>query len=106
MRGHGLSTNKTQKDTLNLQNTSADIVHDIYSRNISELTIIAHGCSGKLAMTIASHHPEIVKNLILINTSPYSTVPDNLGNPQAWIYQKIKECLNLTFPSKYSNKED
>jgi len=47
--------------------------------------LVGHGSGGKLAMTMASHFPDIVQNVVLINSTPYSTVPDTIGNPQAYI---------------------
>lgn len=81
MRGHGKSPNNNTY--LNFQKNVNDLVHDIYNRKLENVTIVGHGSGGKIALSLASKHPEIISNLVLLNTTTYSTVPDDMGNPQA-----------------------
>lgn len=73
-----------------------DLMHTIFQHDLTNLTLVGHGAGGKLALTMASHYPELINKIVVINTTPFSTVPDTIGNPQAYIYYSITQALNMT----------
>lgn len=75
MPGHGQSG---WRDPLNLDAIAQDIVLWIQEYAIENVTLVGHSQGGMIAMRIAAQHPELIKHLILVNTSARAEYPERL----------------------------
>ncbi len=68
-RNHGRSHHSNEYNYKLLCN---DLYDFIKSHNIENPTILGHSMGGKTAMHFANKYPEFVKNLIIVDISPFS----------------------------------
>jgi len=68
-RNHGRSPHFDEHNYKLLCNDLYDFILD---KNIIKPTILGHSMGGKTAMFFANKYPEIVKNLIIVDISPFS----------------------------------
>ncbi|WP_026476461.1 intracellular short-chain-length polyhydroxyalkanoate depolymerase [Alkaliphilus transvaalensis] len=83
LRGMGKSTYYNRFDTL--QELAEDIKVFIDRKNLNNLTVVGWSTGGGVAMELAANYPDLVKNLILLDSVSYLGYPiwkkDEQGNP-------------------------
>lgn len=85
MPGHGVST---WRDGLDLDGIAEDIALWIAEHGARPATIVSHSQGGMIAMRIAARYPDVVRRLVLVNTSARAEFSDRIG---AW--QKRRAAL-------------
>lgn len=101
--GFGLSDKPKDYD-YSTQNHSKTLEEFILQQNLTNLTLVVHDFGGPIGLNFAIHHPERVKNLIILNSWLWSSEND----PD---YIKLKRVLkspilpflyrNLNFSPKF-----
>lgn len=88
MPGHALSG---WRDQLNLDAIADDITLWIKEYGLEKVTLVGHSQGGMIAMRMAAEHPELIKNLVLINTSAREEYPERISS---WCEREKKLRLN------------
>lgn len=93
LRGFGESTYHQPIDLLD--DFKEDLVLFADHFNLSNITVVGWSTGGGVAMLMAAEHPELVKNLVLIETVSYKGYPifrkDEKGQPIIGEYYNSKE---------------
>lgn len=72
LRNHGRSFHH---ETMNFDVMCEDIIQVLHHLELKQTNIIGHSLGGKVAMHLASEHPEFVKKLIVVDVAPYAYPP-------------------------------
>ena len=76
MPGHG---NSGWRDGLDLDAIADDIALWIIENNMSKVTLVGHSQGGMIALRIANKYPQLLKKLVLVNTSVQEEAPSRLS---------------------------
>ncbi|MCK5697293.1 MAG: alpha/beta fold hydrolase [Gammaproteobacteria bacterium] len=69
LRNHGQSTHDGVMDYPTM---AEDVLRFIQDKKLNSVTIIAHSMGGKVAMTLALAHPQVVNKLVVVDIAPIS----------------------------------
>jgi pimeloyl-ACP methyl ester carboxylesterase len=81
MPGHGISTWRTG---LTLDGIAEDIGLWLEENNATPATIVGHSQGGMIALRLAARFPQLVDQLILVNTSAQAEPPERLPKWRKW----------------------
>ena len=87
LRNHGKSPHS---DEFNYEVMAEDVFHMITNEGLQEANILGHSMGGKVAMTLASNRPTLVKKLIVVDIAPKQYPPHH-----AQIFEGFRS-VNLT----------
>lgn len=76
-RGHGLSTNVGDAAAYGFSSLAADLAAWIAAKVGPPVDLLGHSMGGRLALDVALDHPELVRSLILMDTSAHHFVTDS-----------------------------
>ena len=72
VRNHGLSPWKEDMEYANIANEIIDLIKSL---NIEKIDLLGHSMGGKIAMSCALLHPEIIHSVIAADIAPVTYVP-------------------------------
>lgn len=99
-RGHGLSTNVGSVDAYSIKQMSNDVIALIDAHAGGSVTLLGHSLGGRVALEVALERPDLLRSLILMDTSAWSfkptdpTMSEIVGN----IFREIDETGDLQLP--------
>ncbi len=67
LRNHGDSDHA---ESMNYKDMSEDIRHFLTANQLEEISILGHSMGGKVAMTFALSHAELVKQIVVLDIAP------------------------------------
>ena len=73
MRNHGDSDHH---DSMSYREMAEDVVRYVQQRNISRVTVLGHSMGGKIAMALATLHPDKIDGLIVVDAPPKNAKRD------------------------------
>jgi pimeloyl-ACP methyl ester carboxylesterase len=74
-RGHGRSTRTGHLDGYTIEQLSADLAAFLNAVGEGPVDLLGHSMGGRVVMGLALDHPELVRSLILMDTSAWSFLP-------------------------------
>ncbi len=74
-RGHGHSTKTGQLDGYTIEQLSADLAAFIEAVGEGPVDLLGHSMGGRVVMTMVLARPDLVRSLILMDTSAWSFLP-------------------------------
>jgi pimeloyl-ACP methyl ester carboxylesterase len=78
-RGHGHSTKTGTLDGYTIEQLSSDLAAFLEAVGEGPVDLLGHSMGGRVAVTLMLERPELVRSLILMDTSAWSFVPDDEG---------------------------
>ena len=78
-RGHGHSTKTGTLEGYTIQQLSSDLAGFLDAVGGGPVDLLGHSMGGRVAVTLVLERPELVRSLILMDTSAWSFVPDDEG---------------------------
>ncbi len=78
-RGHGHSTKTGTLEGYTIQQLASDLAGFLDAVAGGPVDLLGHSMGGRVAVTLVLERPELVRSLILMDTSAWSFVPDDEG---------------------------
>ena len=78
-RGHGLSTKTRDLSSYSIDQLVEDLAVLIRTTTEDPIQLLGHSMGGRVALQLTLDHPELVRSLILMDTSAWSFQPDDEG---------------------------
>ena len=78
-RGHGHSTKTGTLAGYTIQQLASDLAGFLDAVGGGPVDLLGHSMGGRVAVTLVLERPELVRSLILMDTSAWSFVPDDEG---------------------------
>jgi pimeloyl-ACP methyl ester carboxylesterase len=76
-RGHGLSTKTGTLEGYSVEQLSRDLAAFLEAVGGGPVDLLGHSMGGRVVMTMAVQRPDLVRSLILMDTSAWSFQPDD-----------------------------
>lgn len=76
-RGHGRSTNLGPADGYTIGRLAADLAAWLAAVSAGPVDLLGHSMGGRIALLTALDHPELVRSLVLMDTSAWSFRPSD-----------------------------
>ncbi len=96
--GFGLSDKPREYD-YSTQNHSKTLEKFILHMDLHDLTLVVHDFGGPIGLNFAIHHPERIKNLVIVNSRLWSSEDD----PDFIKFSKVLRSPLLPFLYRYLN---
>ena len=106
LRNHGKSPHD---DLMNYEVMVEDVRLYIEDHELKNPIVVGHSMGGKVAMTLALNHPDLIKQLVVVDISPkaykagHQTIFDTLLDVQFDLYEKRSEVYEFII-SKLKDK--
>jgi pimeloyl-ACP methyl ester carboxylesterase len=78
-RGHGHSTKTGALQGYTIEQLASDLAGFLEAVGEGPVDLLGHSMGGRVAVTLTLERPELVRSLILMDTSAWSFVPDDGG---------------------------
>jgi 3-oxoadipate enol-lactonase len=78
-RGHGASTRTRRLEGYTIEQLSADLGAFIEAVGGGPVDLLGHSMGGRVVMGLVQDHPELVRSLILMDTTAWSFAPPDEG---------------------------
>jgi 3-oxoadipate enol-lactonase len=78
-RGHGHSTKTGTLEGYTIEQLASDLAGFLEAVGDGPVDLLGHSMGGRVAVTLMLDRPELVRSLILMDTSAWSFVPDDEG---------------------------
>jgi 3-oxoadipate enol-lactonase len=74
-RGHGLSTKTGHLEGYTIEQLAADLIALLEAVGDGPVDLLGHSMGGRIVMTLVLERPDLVRSLILMDTSAWSFLP-------------------------------
>jgi 3-oxoadipate enol-lactonase len=78
-RGHGLSTKTRQTAGYTLEQLTEDLIGFIEQVADAPVDLLGHSMGGRVSLGVALDRPDLIRSLILMDTSAWSFLPEDDG---------------------------
>ena len=78
-RGHGASTKLGRLDGYSMAQLAADLAQFIDAVGNGPVDLLGHSMGGRVVMTMALDRPDLVRSLVLMDTSAWSFQPEDVA---------------------------
>ena len=76
-RGHGLSTKTGDLASYTIEQLSADLIGFIEQVAEDPVDLLGHSMGGRVSLEVVLARPELIKSLVLMDTSAWSFIPED-----------------------------
>lgn len=107
-RGHGLSEKTHDAATYSVAQLSADLVAFIESTTSPPVDLLGHSLGGRVVLGVVLQRPELVRSLILMDTSAWSFLPEDpqLREMMGGFLERFDPADELPDPTSMRGPED
>ena len=100
LRNHGKSPHT---DSMAFADVTQDIIKFIEAQSIKECSLLGHSLGGKVAMYLACHFPDRIKNLIVVDIAPKRYSPHHVDAFNAMNSMELEKITSRKEASLFLN---